>query len=380
MACYNFANKSNNMELGLEFLNADTQKKLYDEYSTKQKSVDDTKEDVISTEEKDKLTNIEDKVEPSSKVRSSSPYVPFAKHLMEEGLLSEETFKEIETEGSLDSLVDGLRKQLDVYSTHKINKYQPEFRDLIELSESGVDKEQAKSIVKDAMELSKITNELVESDEKLQEQLVRKYLSKMNLSQEEQDEQIEYLKDTDKLLSKALDHKNKLVEINMREKELAKKQAEISKQQQQEAVQKQLQVLKTQIDDLKELIPGIKVSNASKEAIYKNLTTPVALDEENQPITYVQQIRAKDPIKFEIMLNYLAEQGVFEGKFDSIIRGTKSKTVEELEKTLKDTNLFDKGVATVVKEASKERDESKTKDLVSSIPNSFDELLSFIKK
>lgn len=359
------------MELGLEFLTPEMQQKLQEKHDLNPPKKEEIIEDTVIVDDSIEPKKEESK-EPSSKVESSSPYVPFAKHLVEEGLLSEEYLKDIEESGSLDALTDAMRKQFDNFTDRKINKYTPDIQELIALSESGVDRNKAKELIKDAMDLSKISNELLEDDTKMQESVIRKYLTRLNLTEEEQIEQIEYLKDTDKLLTKAMDVKAKLIDINIKEKELAKQQAVIAKKQEEKQIAEQLQVLRSELDKYAEIIPGIKISTVDREEIYKNLTTPVALDDNGNPITYVQEIRQKNPMKFEIMLNYLAKQGVFEGKFDTLIKGTRSKTVEELEKTLKDTNIFDKGIATVVKDQSKDQD--KTKDLISFIPQSFDDL------
>jgi hypothetical protein len=104
------------------------------------------------------------------------------------------------------------------------------------------------------------------------------------------------------------------------------------------------------------------------------------MDDNGNPVTFVQSVRAKDPIKFEILLNYFADQGFFEGKFDNVLKGTKSKTIEELEKTLSSSTLFDKGISTISKTASDGNDETTTKDLATSIPGSMDELLKFYNK
>jgi hypothetical protein len=371
------------MELGLEFLNSKMQedlknKDLLEDNKGDEKQDEPVIED-ITKKENTEHTHTEEKDDSSSKVKNSSPYVLLAKHLAEEGLLSEEYLNELEEDDSINGLTSALYKQLDTITETKLKNYGPEIQEFVSLTEAGVDRNTAKALVKESFDLNKITDDLLETDEKVQENVVKQYLIKLGQSEDEIEEQIEYLKDTDKLYSKSINYKSKLDLLNKQEIENEKRKAALMQEENKRNTEKILSDVRSKIDSYNEIVPGVKVPKNVKEKIFKNLTTPVAIDENNNPVTFIQSVRAKDPINFEILLNYYAEIGLFDGKFDSIIKGTKTKTVEELEKTLSSSNLFDKGVSTVVKTVDS-KEEQTARDIASSIPGSLEELFNFNKK
>lgn len=366
------------MELGLEFLTPDIQKKLMEDQvmSPKKTEGDDNIDDSDDKVNKNIIEHKEERDDASSKVENSSPYVLLGKHLIEEGLLSEELREELEEDPTIEGLTSALTKHLDAIANAKVSQYEPDVQEYISLVKQGVDKETAKTLMKEAVDLEKITDDVLENSESVQENIVRQYLGKLGMSSDEIDEQVEYFKDTDKLYSKSSGFKSKLEDLNKKEKAAQVEKVSVLRKQQEVENKQLLEKVKTQVDSYDEIIPGIKVPKGVKEKIYKNLTTPVALDDNGNPVTFVQSVRAKDPIKFEILLNYFADQGFFDGKFDTVLKGAKSKTIEQLEKTLSSSTIFDKGIATVTKTAG-DNDATSSKEIAASIPGSMDELLKF---
>lgn len=67
---------------------------------------------------------------------------------------------------------------------------------------------------------------------------------------------------------------------------------------------------------MKEIFPGIEVTKAEKTKIEEMMTVPVRYESRNGrevPISAAMDIRAKDPIAFEMKLNYFIKNGFFDG-------------------------------------------------------------------
>jgi len=73
------------------------------------------------------------------------------------------------------------------------------------------------------------------------------------------------------------------------------------------------------VSEVKEIFPGIEVTKAEKTKIEEMMTVPVRYESRNGreiPVSAAMDIRAKDPIAFEMKLNYFIKNGFFDGNKD----------------------------------------------------------------
>lgn len=366
------------MDLGLDYLNNEDQKRLRVEFDKNPpKAVETAKEDSNTVIEENQKDNIHQGNTSSSSDDSkiSSPYVPFAKHLAEEGVILGDDLDDFD--GTLESLVDKIKGTIDYYRKNDLENLPENARDFLEMVKTGVPLERAQSIIKDKYSIEKLTENEISSDEDVQKSIVRQYLKKIGTDDDEIEDQIEYLDTINKLESKAMSLHKKLKDDIVREKESEKQKAVALEEFRKKEIEKQLADVRKTIEDTKEIVPGLSLSKKDRETIYKNLTTPYSLDDNKNPMTFVQAIRQEDPVKFEIILNYLASKGVFKGDFSGILNTAKSKVVEDLERTLSREDSYGKGVASVVKQKRDEREQEETKDILASIPGSLADLLNY---
>lgn len=280
---------------------------------------------------------------PKDTESSSSQYLPFANYLKEQGLISEDLLTEETEIKSVDDLKEIFNKQKERdYEAIKQSMFgnsTEEVKSFINMLESGVPLEEAKQITKNNSDISTLLKSNYKEDADVQEKIVRSYLSKLDLDENEINDQIEYLKDTEKLSEKATTFADKLKEISAYEEETAKKRAAEREIALRKDAEQQISKLKDTITSKSELIPGRKISEKEKENIFKSMTTAVGQDPTTgQPLNAVAVKRMQNPVEFEIMLHYLNEIGVFDGKFDKIITAAKSKATEELERALSSTS------------------------------------------
>ena len=270
---------------------------------------------------------------------SNNPFHLFANVLKEEGFFVDEDLNEFD--GTIEALVDRVAKKADYLAEIKTSSYSPEAKRYLDMLNSGVSEEEAKDIIDRSKDIMSITDDLLDIDESVQESIVKNYLSRTGLSEDEIDEQIEYLKDQDKLSTKAKAFHTKLVENLKKEEETAKTRAEADKQKRLDDQKKTLEDLKEKVFSLKEVIPGMELSDKMKEKIFSKITTPAKV-ENGVPISHVGLKRQKDPVQFEIVLNLLDELGVFEGDFSRLLNAGKKKSVEELSNSIKTSDFFNK--------------------------------------
>ena len=101
---------------------------------------------------------------------------------------------------------------------------------------------------------------------------------------------------------------------------------------------KTLEDIQTAVDKSEEIIPGIALTKRAKEKLYTSLTAVVNKSEDGMPMNAVMAKRAQDPLKFELVLHYLNNLGVFDGDFSKLKQKETTSAVQTLKKQLENTN------------------------------------------
>lgn len=268
---------------------------------------------------------------------ASSPFASFANVLKERGIFFDEITEDMEF-NSVDDFEKGIEKaiQYNVNQrvTQEMSKYTPETQEFLNMINSGVPLEQVKEVAN--ITVKDLTPDNIENSVDVQKQAVRMYLGQStDMSEQDINDQIEYLEDTEKLSTKALSYSEKIKTNYDKQKQQLVEKAEADKTANQVAATKQMDDLKSKVFDTAEIIPGRKINDKTKEKIFKSITTSAGKDPHTgQPTTAIGLKRSKDPVAFEITLAYLNELGVFDGKWDSVIASAKSEATKELEKTI----------------------------------------------
>jgi len=269
---------------------------------------------------------------------ASSPFASFANVLKERGIFFDEITEDMEF-NSVDDFEKGIEKAIEYNVNQRINqensKYSPETQEFLDMINRGVPLDQVKEVAKQ-ITVKDLTPENIENNVDIQKQAVRMYLGQStDMTEQDINDQIEYLEDTEKLSGKALSYSEKIKENYTYQKKYLVNKAESDKAAYQEMATKQMEDLKTRVFDIAEIIPGRKINDKTKEKIFKSITTSVGNDPTTgQATTAIGLKRSKDPVSFEITLAYLNELGVFDGKWDSVIASAKSTATKELEKVI----------------------------------------------
>ena len=310
----------------------------------------DSTDDITKTTEPAKTTK---KVEaPENKETSGSLTIAYAKSLQEQGLSDfneEEYLKAIEEKGEAAAFIELLdkagedriesrRKELDTYS-----------QEYIKLREAGFNPEDASTLVGNYEAVSSITLERLSEDESLQEQVIRDVSILQGKANDEIDEDIQLLKDTDKLKARSEKHLQALQQYYKKavDQELVNKQnaAAAAKK----ANDDYMASLKENVFNSKEILKGKQINRQTQEKIYDAIAKPVKLEDGS----YTNKIWAKrkeNPIEFDKRLAYLLESGIFDGSTKTLATDVRTKVVENMQKVLEGNRKFSSGSPIIASE------------------------------
>lgn len=274
----------------------------------------------------------ENKEEPSSQDIKESPFVPFAKLLVEEGVLPD--FKEEEWDGSAEGLIEAVdTKAKKLFEEYKTQTLHPKLKWLQDNYEEGIPLRDLLEIDERRTDFAKITEESLESDVVLQKEIARQYYQETtSFSKERINKAVEMLENTDELKEESKTFFKELKELNnKKEQELIinarKERDNLAKQQQQI-----LDNFKSTLTKTEQIIPGIRLNNIIRDKIYNTLTTVVEIDESSgTPLNKITKAKIEDPIGFEIKLAYLFEITDGFKNWSSILAGGKKEAYKSFE-------------------------------------------------
>lgn len=276
---------------------------------------------------------------------SSSPYSAFAETLAERGLFSDftkEKFgKYVEEEGDpIEALIRLNRETIESNVENWKNEMEESTKEVFEAIESGVDMDEFIKVKQSENRMIGITPEKLSEDIELQKQIVGEGLRLRGYTKDEIKEELKLYEDTDKLADKAKLHHKKLQEYHSAQKKRLEQEALQREQLQRENIKKMDETVKRSIGDLNEIIPGVKLNKQAKDDIYKSMSTVVGHGKNGNPLTSVAQKREQDPVKFDILLHYFNQIGLFDGKFNKLTTAIKSGAVKDFKSMLENNEEF----------------------------------------
>lgn len=289
-------------------------------------------EDVVDTT-KVEDTKVEDtKVEEDTK---ANVYTTLSEFLKEEGILQ---FEGLDIK-SAEDVKEAMIKQAEVIHEEWKEAQPPILKHLMDNWEEGVPLDQLINIKSNQIRYSGVTEDKLAENVDTQKAVYAEYLARTTkFSDAKITKEVQRLEDLDELKDAATEGLTELKALEAaNEVELVKQtkvQKEVAKKEQEAYVAK----IEDTIKNTKEIIPGIVLSEKEKKEVQKYMTSAVGVNAQGQPISKVQEIQAKDPIKFNMILNYFAAKGMFEGNFDKIQTKAKTDAVSKLEEAVAATS------------------------------------------
>lgn len=308
-------------------------------------------DEIENLEEEEKKPEEKDKSQHQPSDTSSSPnknWVLFAKSLEDAGLISsftdEDFDKLVEETGSPSEAIIAMANQTieDTIKGYVSNQNQ-DYQDFIKMRELGVDLNEYSRISKTAGEFNSIKKEDLEDSVEMQRKVVREDMMLKGMDKEEIDDLIESLEDTNKLQKKSeasLSNLHKYKEAQMKRLE---EEAKVSAKKQQQQYEEHLEAIRKSVEAANEIVPGIKINKQTKDRLYDMITKPVATTQDGRKVNAITSKMLEDPNKFNLITAELIRLGIYDGKWDSLIKVTKSRAIEELEKVVNSGTQFKTG-------------------------------------
>lgn len=272
---------------------------------------------------------------------SSSPLSLVTEALGAEGFIE---IEEGELEGVEDYaqfLRDKLSKTIDEKAKSALS---PKKLQALEAFEKGVPMEEFVNSNARQEQYSNISDQAINENEQLQQQLIAHSLRARGFSDDEIIDEIKTYKDVggDKLKEKALSARKHLISEEEKNRERMIAEAEAAKAKAEENREKELSTLKERVNSQKEFIKGLELTDKVKDDIYKIMTTPVGKDANGNLVNEIGLLRDKDPQKFNMMLSYYYKLGLFNDEPDlsKLQKVAETKAVKSLDNLLGEGSAF----------------------------------------
>lgn len=285
----------------------------------------------VNDEEEEQDDNLET---VSDDEEQTSLFTPYAKFLVEEGILS--TLDLNKFDGTAAGLKKAQMDEINYYVERYKENLPVEVKRLLNGYEAGVPFDEMLQISSDRIRYDNIKEDSLKSDTELQKALVKDYLDKTTrLSDTMKSKMIAQWEDTMELEAQSKLALTELKEYqNTLEQEAIQRQLEEQKQIEKERIDS-LARLDKHISSTEEVIPGLKINQVLKDKIKNNLTVPVAYDEYGNPMNKVGKYMAENPIEGEFILHYIFEATNGFKDWSLFGRVGKSQALKDLENQAK---------------------------------------------
>jgi hypothetical protein len=278
---------------------------------------------------------------------SQTPFtLTFARYQLEQGNISsldeDELLKVIETDGEAAGMAYLQNKEAEYIRNTLLETYEDDVKYYLDLVDSGVDRDVAKNLSRSKAYYDGIKdNELEDEDkESLRKDILTQYYK---LTTKFTDARIKKEIESKIALGEDVEAaKEALPEIKGYFKEAAeneKKQIEQQKKDAEVAAANMRKEFSDKVDSLTEIIPNVKLSKAEKDKIKDMVLKPVK-EVNGVALNAVWAKRSENPTEFDTKLAALINYGIFDGKWDKVIKGAKTKATDELQKAITSNTGF----------------------------------------
>lgn len=288
-----------------------------EETSTEETTVESTDD----TEDSEKVT---------TESKDSTIYKTLSEFLKEEGIV-DEVFED------KDSLFNYFKSVAENEIKEWRSNLPQEITTIIENYEEGVPFDELLNITSNQIRLDSIDEEVLSDNLELQKNLVRNYYLNKGFNESKIEKMISKSLELDELEEEATEALSELKELEAERLEELKERTKQEQEEQRLAYEQTINNLNNTIKETKEIIPGIKLDDKAKKDLFNMITKP-ATQKDGVNYSQVMLLREKDPIGFEVKLNYYAKLGLFDEnpKFDLITKKSETKALNKLEKQLEE--------------------------------------------
>lgn len=268
--------------------------------------------------------------------------------LSAEGFFSvdDEELKNLEgSENAEEAIAEFIRKKLNSEIDNKVKSTLTEKqKEALDAFEKGVPMQEFVNSNARQESYQKITNDFIQSNPNAQAELVRRAAIAKGLSAEDAADYVNTLKQAgeEKLIEKAIAGRDTLIQAEIAHRNAMQEEAQAEVAREEELRTERLKKTKEYINSHSEIIEGLPLTDTLKENLYKKMTTPVGKDSNGQPINAIGLTRSENPEKFNMLLAYYHELGLFNETPDlsALRKVAENKTAKGLSNLLKEGTSF----------------------------------------
>lgn len=293
---------------------------------------DETEEDKTKA-----AKELKDKEENKNSATQEELLKGWGDYFKENTILSEEDLEGFD--GTAEGLTSAFQKREVRVGLEMVDDYKAQLPDVLKFLadnwEDGVPLTELLNIKSNQIRYSNITDEKIEESVDTQKAVYAEYLRKTTkYSETKIEKELARLVDLDDLKTEA---KDALVDLKKQEQEAEDTIRRETKKEQlarTEENKKQIQTYEKLAKTTKEVIPGILLDDKIKADVLKKVITPIGIDGNGNPVSYIQSIRNEDPYSFDIKLNYLMVMTKGLTDFSKILTVGKTAATKDLSKLL----------------------------------------------
>ena len=307
--------------------------------------VDNLQEVITPVEKTTKQSNTESSVDTASK--TEAVYKGLMKELVNAGILTAEDVEKLdELPGTLDSiksLVDKTVKTNFKKAEENWKKSMPSVKKrFLEIEDAFDETDQAILMAQRLEFFDSIDEEILEKDVNLQKQIYYDLLKSKNFSDADAKEAIDDAEAVGKLADKALKAIPELKTQAQGYVKEAKAFKEEKTKAEIEAQNKAFESLISNIESRDAFIDGLQLNKVAKDKLKANILNPVHRDESGQEYNSLMYKQKRNPVEFEMLINYydtiglfnLDKQGKFKPDISKLKNVAKTAAVNELDKII----------------------------------------------
>ena len=282
-----------------------------------------------------------------SKEENLSPMYLHAAALHENGLLPDfdlDSIKELKTEEQALKINEHIQTNIDASIKEGLDAELAklgEAKQIYDDIQAGVDPEALRENASLETIYGGVKVSDLEDNEENQEAIYADYLSMKGLSDDKIKQLVEVAKEKETLLTEATDGLKEIQKEITSEREQLRKQAQEQKEKREKSNKETQEKIQTVVSETKEIIPGKTLTEAEHKQLVKDMTVPIKFVDNGQgqkvPVSRVMELRSKDPIAFEMKLNYFISQGLFDDKpnLDKLMKTAETNASKEFLRKMK---------------------------------------------
>lgn len=314
---------------------------------------------VSETEENDEDVEITDN---RSSDDNSKIYAAIVKDMMDEGIVlgpeDEDELKDLlenATADTIKKLMSGtVEKAFQAKTQNWKNSFSGAKKKFLEIEDAFTDADAAIQMAQRLEFFENLSEDVISEDENLQKNIYYEFLKSKGFTDSDAIEAIEEADAIDKLKEKALKSVPQLKQQAQGAVQQAKQLKDAEVQKAQAEYEQRYENLMHTIDEKESFIDGLKLNKISKDKLKSNISAPVYKDDKGNQYTSLTYKQMRNPIEFEMLINYYDSIGLFNidksGQFkpdvSKIKNVAKTKAVSELDKIVSRENERGYGRAT----------------------------------